>query len=147
MQIIPFKAIQDVPTGNPNTGDVEIASGKSLLQITKEFPSHEVFKKNEFSKNVTSNIMNDAMHIYYDEDGKCIGAEVMAPYKLDHDHDLVWNEINFFKQEFQEIKNILERSGHSIEIDGEYAEIPDLGLSVMLNEDEKLETVYVKLEE
>jgi len=125
-----------------------IVAGISFSKVQKLFADHRVFNKGE--NHVTSLILDQSMHVYYNEHGICTGVEVMSPFLPGHNYQLVWNGINFLNESLDNIIKLLKKRGCIIEIIDTGANIPELGLSLYSDEYEtdlhcNIDAVYVEL--
>ncbi|KZL22453.1 hypothetical protein PsAD37_03433 [Pseudovibrio sp. Ad37] len=72
MQLKPYLAIEDIPTGNPYKGEVILSNESTFKDVTNSFPGHTVFLKSGMTASFpTSEILNQQIHVFYDANGRC----------------------------------------------------------------------------
>lgn len=119
-----------------------ITFGDSFLEISKKYPDHKEFKKNEFSKFLTSSIMNGNVHVFYSEQGNCVGVEVFPPVQL------MYDGINLFGANLKATADLLINKSFIYEVSDSGLDFPDLGVSLYSNDFEEsfmcsVDSVYV----
>lgn len=121
-----------------------IRAGDSYFELIKKFPDHEEFKKSPLSKFVTSSIFSGNLHVFYSENGDCVGVEIFPPLRP------FWGGFDFFSDDLNACKDLFNQRGVHVEISDSGLEIPSLGISLYSHDfDDSLcctvDSVYVDL--
>ncbi len=128
MLLHPHTKIIGIDTGNPYIGLVDIYKNEKFVTVAKDFPNHAVFVKGPSAQFPTSVINNDAIHVYYNEHGHVIGAELMKNRILNSSINFRYRDLNLFPDNLHNLTYTMKVNGISYVKSDYGVYIEDLGL-------------------
>ncbi|MFN6983511.1 hypothetical protein G3A56_23335 [Rhizobium oryzihabitans] len=151
MNLHPFEKISHIYTGNiykGTQGYVDICAGEKFLEVARDFHNHNVFAKSDDFP--TSIISNNSVHVYYNAEGKVIGAEIFTNLNGNNEFNFIWNSFDLFQSTMKDVANGLKSIGIKTSIEDYGIFVPELGLNYYCNDiqddlDCKIDCVYVTL--